>query len=287
MALDVLVTSNRLKSDPAGRDLVQFLTDNSDRLDLEEAALYYDFPTYADYDTVTHKPDALLLSPVHGVLAIRIGLENQRAQWAAYDESLGQFASHLIGRLLKSKILRRDRSSIRFDVVPVLYFPGGKAPKDAPESEVATSHAGLEKVLESLQEKQDRALTAEELAEARSVIEGAKALTRPQKRVVDNPERTPLSASFAALESEIANCDEQHTRGIPDDPVGSSRLQSRSNVSVRARGKGVPPVPSSLCSFTHWASAARQVVCDPPAHAVRIHVGNLEASIPAAMAGVG
>jgi superfamily I DNA and RNA helicase len=225
MALDVLVTTNRINRDPAGRELVAFLRENSERLDLEDAALYYDFPTYADYETVAHKPDALLLSPLHGVVAIRIGLENARAEWTAYDESLGQFCSILIGRLLKSRILRRDRSRLRFDVVPVLYFPGGKAPKANPESEVATSRDGFEKVLENLALAQEEPLSDEELAEARSVIEGAKAITRPQKRNVEDPRRTPIAASLAALEAEIANFDERQRRAAIVTIEGPQRIR--------------------------------------------------------------
>jgi hypothetical protein len=71
MPLEVLVTTNRISRDPAGRELVSFLRNNDDRLGLTHAVLYYDFPTYSDYDTVAHKPDALLLSPVHGVVAIQ------------------------------------------------------------------------------------------------------------------------------------------------------------------------------------------------------------------------
>jgi superfamily I DNA and RNA helicase len=225
MALDVLITTNRIKSDPAGRELVTFLRDNADRLNLDGAALYYDFPTYADYETVAHKPDALLLSPVHGIVAIRIGLDNATSEWTAYDESLGQFCSILFGRLLKSRVLRRDRKQLRFDVVPVLYFPGGKAPKTTPESEVATSQQGFEDVLESLAGAQAEPLSDDQVAEARSVIEGAKALTRPQKRIVEDSERTPLSASLGALEEEIANFDEQQRRAALLTIAGPQRIR--------------------------------------------------------------
>src|SRR5688572_1744090 len=105
MALDVIVTSDRLKNDPGGRALVNHLRERQSDLALTDAVLYYDFPTYADYDTVAHKPDALLLSPQHGVVAIRIATDASKAQWTSYDESLVQFSSILYGRLLKSKIL--------------------------------------------------------------------------------------------------------------------------------------------------------------------------------------
>jgi superfamily I DNA and RNA helicase len=192
---------------------------------LTDAVLYYDFPTYADYEAAAYKPDALLLSPVHGVVAIRIGIEATRREWNGFDESLGQFCSILIGRLLKSRPLRRDRSHLRFDVAPLLYFPGGHAPNINPESHVATSHQGFEHVLDELSEAQEAPLTEDQLSEARSVIEGAKALTRPQKRNVENPERTPIAAALAGLEAEIANFDEHQRRAALVTIEGAQRIR--------------------------------------------------------------
>lgn len=225
MALDVLITTNRINRDPAGRDLVAFLRENAHSLGLTDAVLYYDFPTYADYETVAHKPDALLLSAAHGIIAIRIGLEATRNEWSAYDESLGQFCSILIGRLLKSRLLRRDRSSLLFDVVPVLYFPGEHPPNIAPDSVVATSRQRFEEVLADFSAAQATPLSNDEMAEARSVIEGAKALTRPQKRNVENPERTPIVAALAGLEAEIANFDEHQRRAAIVTIDGAQRIR--------------------------------------------------------------
>jgi hypothetical protein len=72
MPLDVLITTDRILSDPVGRWLVNHLQSNAEPLGIDDGALYYDFPTYSDYETVAHKPDALLLSPQHGILAIRL-----------------------------------------------------------------------------------------------------------------------------------------------------------------------------------------------------------------------
>jgi hypothetical protein len=102
MPLDVLITTDRILSDPVGRWLVNHLQSNAPRLGIDDGALYYDFPTYSDYETVTHKPDALLLSPQHGVLAIRLiegtnATHLQTPELESIDESLGQFSSILIG----------------------------------------------------------------------------------------------------------------------------------------------------------------------------------------------
>ena len=72
MALDVLVTTDQIARDPVGRGFVEQVQRDAGTVQLDEAALYYDFPTYSDYETVAHKPDALIVSSRHGVVAIML-----------------------------------------------------------------------------------------------------------------------------------------------------------------------------------------------------------------------
>ena len=116
MALDILVTTDRLKTDPVGRSLVEYVRDQATSLRLDKATMYYDFPTYADYETVTYKPDVLVLSMLHGIVPIRFFSADTEATEGSsltdVDESLAQFCSILIGRLLKSKLLRVGMSRL-------------------------------------------------------------------------------------------------------------------------------------------------------------------------------
>jgi superfamily I DNA and RNA helicase len=222
MPLDVIITTDRIRRDPIGRDLVQHLQRSADRLRIDDAVLYYDFPTYADYETVVHKPDSLLLSRRYGIIAVRIVRAGDMVE--PLDESLGQFCSILIGRLLKSRILRADRSHLTFGVVPLLLISGGAIDTGGgAESEIATSLGGVEEHL--LQQLLAAPLLENAFAEARSVIEGAKALTRPQKRVVDNPDALPFAAALARLELEIANFDQQQRRAAIVTIPGPQRIR--------------------------------------------------------------
>lgn len=228
MPLDVLVTTERLNTDPTGRQFISYLEKNATRLGLDSAALYYDFPTYSDYETVIHKPDALLASSRHGVLAIRLltgsesGLVNGGTLVSA-DESLGQFCSILIGRLLKSRSLRRDRSSLLFPVTPILYISSSQPIAGLEvESEAVTSLAGFNGLLERLAGSE---VPQDSFAEMRSVIEGAKALTRPQKRVIENPAIQKSAAALANLEAEIANFDQGQRRAALVSVNGPQRIR--------------------------------------------------------------
>src|SRR3712207_8656745 len=76
-----------------------------------DGVLYTDFPTYADHETLAHRPDALLLTAYHVIIAVRIAHDAEGAKWPAYDESLRseehtselQSRQYLVCRLLLEK----------------------------------------------------------------------------------------------------------------------------------------------------------------------------------------
>lgn len=225
MALDILITTNRIAGDPAARSLIDHIKKRAGHLGLEDAALYYDFPTYADYETVAHKPDALLVSPSHGILAIKFVRDGEDAsndEIEALDESLTQFCSILIGRLLKSKSLREGMSSLIFPVLPILYFTA-KPPDDLEiECETVTSLAGFEQLLAS---QQRNPIPQAATAETRSVLEGAKALSRPKPRNIKNPEVQRPAAALLKLELDIANFDQRQRRAALVNIDGPQRIR--------------------------------------------------------------
>jgi len=225
--LDVLITTDRIGGDPIARDFIASLQRDAADLRLGNGALYYDFPTYADYETVAHKPDALLLSRTSGIFAIRfvdIAMRPLSAnQDAGVDESLGQFCSILIGRLLKSRALRRSLSSLNFNVTPLIYAPGGeRGTLDLEYSRAVFSLGGFQALLEELAGNE---IGDPEFSEMRSVVEGAKALTRPQKRTIENPNVQKHAAALSALEAEIANFDQRQRRAALVSVPGPQRIR--------------------------------------------------------------
>lgn len=222
MAIDILITTNRISTDPVGRNFIEHLRKNSAELSLNSAALYYDFPSYADYETVAHKPDALLVSPDHGILAIRFINQGDEIYIDAFDESLVQFCSTLIGRLLKSKALREGLSTLIFPVLPVLYNSIHGISLDNAESEVVSSLKGFEDLLASQKRKP---ISNDALAETRSVIEGAKALTRPKARNIRNPKVERIASALSKLEMDIANFDQKQRRAALINVDGPQRIR--------------------------------------------------------------
>ncbi|TIL42327.1 ATP-binding domain-containing protein [Mesorhizobium sp.] len=226
MALDVLITTNRIAGDPAGRLFVDHLKKRAGALGLDDAALYYDFPAYADYETVAHKPDALVVSPSHGILAIKFvkndDTEIPNTVIESLDESLTQFCSILIGRLLKSKPLRDGMSSLIFPILPILYFTKKPPVGLELECETVTSLTGFEDILAS---QKRSPIPPAASAETRSVIEGAKALSRPKPRHIENPEIQRPAAALLQLELDIANFDQRQRRAALVNIDGPQRIR--------------------------------------------------------------
>lgn len=230
MALEVILTTDRYNRDVAGRGLLASLQAPPIAEELRGAVFYYDFPTYGDYDAQIHTPSALLLSASHGVFAIRALSEIEIASinngaLIDIEDEISQFCSILIGRLLKSRMLRRGVSSLKFEVIPLIYAPGlqiDNSRLDQLEFPLITS---MERLHAIIRDNANGGLSEDEMAEARSVIEGAKALTRPIKRALTDPNTQRAAAALINLESDIANFDEKQRRAALSTVSGPQRIR--------------------------------------------------------------
>lgn len=230
MALEIVITTERWKNDPSSRSLVDYLKDTQVKLELEDAVLYYDFPAYADYEAATTRPDILLLSPIHGFVAVRF-LDHSLFQRSsddltAIDAALGDFSSNLYSRLLRSRELRKSRNQTLIDVHPVIFVSGSNSElppsDDSVDSHICGSSEAFSDYLNSIT---SASLNVHLLSEVRSVVEGAKALSRPQRRSISDPEKQPLAVAMSKLEAEIANFDQKQRYIALVDVGGPARIR--------------------------------------------------------------
>jgi superfamily I DNA and RNA helicase len=228
--MEIVVTTGRWKNDPASRTVVEYLERSQADLALTDAVLYYDFPAYADYESSLIRPDILLFSPRHGFLAIRSADESlfrrSKEGVSELDAALGDFTSNLYSRLIRSRELRVSRTQTVVDIYPIIFTmtraDAAALPQDGIESHVCGS---LEAIGDFLKSKLREPFPADTVAEIRSVVEGAKALTRPQKRTVDDPQRQPLAAALDTLEREITNFDQKQRHIALVDVGGPARIR--------------------------------------------------------------
>lgn len=228
--MKIVVTTNRWRNDPASRELVDFLNANAAEMGLEEAVLYYDFPAYADYEASVWRPDLLLFSPEKGFFAIRNFAPSifQRSPEDIddIDVSLGDFTSNLHSKLIKSRKLRKTRTSTIFEIHPIILMPSDIDVAEETlaelDSELCQSYESLKLYFENVS---DIELTEDEVSEVRSVVEGAKALSRVNARVVKDPLKQPLAQMLAKIEKEITNFDEKQRRIALVDVGGPARIR--------------------------------------------------------------
>ena len=226
MAIDVLVTTDRLAKDPVARSLIEYLQQHSAVLALDDAVLYYDFPTYTDYDNTPYRPDALLVSPNHGVIAIRIaGPRSTENVLQGLDLTLTQFCSLLATRLLKSPSLRRGITSLRFDILPVILALEQDGSAGLPALETAQLITSLTGLADLVVKSRTAPIDGPATSEMRSVIEGAKALSRLQRRIISDPAQHKLAAALAKLEAEITNFDDRQRRVALINVSGPQRIR--------------------------------------------------------------
>ncbi|WP_264579166.1 DEAD/DEAH box helicase [Sphingobium sp. B8D3A] len=230
MPLEIVVTTGRWKNDPASRALVDYLRHNEGVLGIENSVVYYDFPAYADYEAAIFRPDILLLSPLHGFVAIRAYdntmFQRSRESATEIDSALDDFSSNLHSRLIRSRLLRKSRTTTVVSIHTVIQL-SPDLPVDALANEEieSTVCASFESLADYLKSVRNDALSVEVFAEVRSVVEGAKALARAAKRPVENPEKQPLAVALARLENEITNFDEKQRHIALVDVGGPARIR--------------------------------------------------------------
>jgi len=230
--MEKLISTKRYLSDPIARSLLEAFDTRSSEMSLSEAVFYYDFPSFRDYEDDTCRPNALVLSPNHGIIALNFcDSENTKGGGGAVvtaDETLSQFFSILFGRLIKSKLLRRGRNELAFAFNAVIYSPGLTEPlknslQSRVENTISNSFQGLSELMRLWLVVP--AIDKDVISEARSIIEGAKAMTRPKPREIPSGDKAPKAHILASLEAEIANFDAEQRKAAITLLSGPQRIR--------------------------------------------------------------
>lgn len=171
----------------------------SDKLGLSEAIVYYGFPVFKDYEANSIESKFAILSKKHGLILLqssnRHSIEND-------DENLSQLFTFMESALRKSKILRLNKKNLAVEVASYIFCD---TERDDLENEVIISHEDLRQML--IGDMLEHTISQEHFDEARSIIEGAKALSKPSKRTKLNDDPKNKLNILIELEKEISNFD--------------------------------------------------------------------------------
>lgn len=203
MAIEFIPTRIHGVRPPALNAIIDRLQQSPEQLGSGNAILYYGWPKFFDYESSAHSADLAILAQQKGLILVRYIANAGDPAINEFDESIVQAAAFAEAQMLKSPRLRQRNRRLKFNVLPVLYAPGAQERSDL-VSELASSEASL---LHLISAYENESLTVADLDEARSVLEGAKALGRATRRRVSDPEKHPAAAALAKLEEEIATFD--------------------------------------------------------------------------------
>ncbi|MEE4692107.1 ATP-binding domain-containing protein [Pseudomonas alliivorans] len=189
---------------PHGLDneILAYLTANSNELKLDDAVVYYGFPVFKDYEHETIKSKILILSRVHGLVLLQTSV---KSNLEVDDENLSQVFSFIDSAIRKSKLLRKNKKELHVQFESAI-FCTGQFDDDDLENETITSINGIQTYLDELSHDESP-LDDEIFDEARAIIEGSKALSKPSRRIKISDDPSTKLNILIELEKEVSNFD--------------------------------------------------------------------------------
>jgi len=190
---------------PNGLDneILTYLLDNAERFSLEDSVVYYGFPVFKDYEDSTFKSNLLILSKNYGLILLQTSSEHTIE---SDDENLSHVFSYLEAAIKKSKLLRIGKRTLALPIETCL-FCTRIADTSIFENDVIGSIEGFEDYFNNKLLDTNEELSSETINEARSIIEGSKALSKPSKRQKISDDPTTKLNILIELEKEISNFD--------------------------------------------------------------------------------
>ncbi|MDD1522112.1 MULTISPECIES: DEAD/DEAH box helicase [Bradyrhizobium] len=205
----------------ATQHLITRLRGESDALGLAGGIMYYGWPKFTDYDANRHYVDLAIITPNTGVTFVRVLPSATQKQVLEATESISQATATAMSQLMRSPVLRTRGRQLKVAVVPAIFAPGFNpaAPTDVDTFDSENS------LVRFLAEPGPVQLSDVEYTEVRSILEGAKALVRPNRRVVADPQSQQAAQALSALEDEIASFDQRQRHVALSTLGGPERIR--------------------------------------------------------------
>jgi superfamily I DNA and RNA helicase len=118
-------------------------------------------------------------------------------------ESINQASATAIGQLIRSPTLRKGGTDLKVPVNALVVAPG----YDNTQPKIDGVVTSVRELTDRVSDLAHAALAPSEIEETRSILEGAKALVRSNRRRVEDRPHQELGAALAALEDQIATFD--------------------------------------------------------------------------------
>jgi superfamily I DNA and RNA helicase len=244
---------NNLKKNPLTAEIYTAILDLEENEVIVNPSVYHEFPIYREENEIIQS-QILLTAKNKGVISIGFcELADGRNVDPLHvtDNNLEDLHGLLMSRFIKNPALREKRSLI-FVVENIIYAPGvGNLDGHACQSLVATSIAGIKKIIGDLEEVN---LSDDQYLELQATLEGSKALFKPKSRKV--PDELPegsIAKLVEGIEQSIAIFDRQQKLGYMSVLDGPQRIRGLA-------GSGKTVILSMKAALTHLRNP-EAVIC--------------------------
>lgn len=219
-SMNLIVSTDKYYSDEISKELVDYL--NSEKLNLDNAVVYYEYPIYMDIEEQALSPKILLISPTIGVLVLNCSPVSDVDDVSILDEETSQIENYLFSKFIKSKILRgKNKRELSFVLQSALYLPLAEAISYDVENVICKEKS---EVL-SLIDVEDNQLTEDMVNEICSILEGSKAILKPKVREISHDDTTSKGYILNKMEQQMAYLDKDQKQAALSQINGPQRIR--------------------------------------------------------------
>lgn len=257
--MNKIIASSIINQYPEANHIIHELTTDV-KYDLpNNTSLYFGFPRFIGYEDNSIEPDLLILSQKHGICIIRFTHEELGSE--EINEITDELYSLIFSKLTESKILREKRGAIKIPLEAYIFASNSTA-----ISEYKVS--SIEEISEKLNQQKNPELFDDILInEAKSIIEGTKALSSFSERKIDENDTTSKAFIISQLENEIKNFDFEQLQSaitIIDGPQRIRGLAGSGKTVVLAMKAAQIHLnePDKMILFTFYTKSLYQQIKD-------------------------
>lgn len=219
-SMNLIVSTDKYYSDEISKELVDYL--NSEKINLDNAVVYYEYPIYMDIEEQALSPKILLISPTIGVLVLNCSPVSDVDDVSILDEETSQIENYLFSKFIKSKILRgKNKRELSFVLQSALYLPLAEVISYDVENVICKEKS---EVL-SLIDVEDNQLTEDMVNEICSILEGSKAILKPKVREISHDDTTSKGYILNKMEQQMAYLDKDQKQAALSQINGPQRIR--------------------------------------------------------------
>lgn len=207
-----VITNNDFKDNSLVKNVVNYLMEHSDRLNLQGATLYYKYPKYNN-DNLLLVPEIFIVSPVHGIVVINTSEKSSRECSSSYKQRFYEELDDIVGlissQFIKIKSLRKSRRELVISINTIAFFPNCDSSDFEEDDEVFTivSLTDLSTVFERI--LLDSPIDEAHLRDIFSIVDGSRSIPNDNKRNISEDDKVSKGAILSELDKQIATFDYQ------------------------------------------------------------------------------